>query len=374
MPRKDTRSVLRYLAEFRGQVFSIWIDEALLEEPILSDALLDIATMQAVGISCLIGVLGEGREILLKRALEAELPLQDWSELQQSEGVPDQIKSDQEAVKETLYRGQVLLMPDWSKKFVWDGEFFAGLGVSKFITLLKPAKEISPTQTSINEPNVRNKVIELTHFKQAEEWIDFALSACQKGLNRIHLLDGSKESSLVDELFSNYGVGIMISTDPYKTIMPLSKEVIPELLAMMGPSMSNSSLLLRSYDKIEQKITYYYMLMIDRQFVGAAALYPYPEEQVAEIESVIIKKPYQGLGYGLDLVRYVEKMAQEQGFSRVFAVTTQAQPFFETILGYQVTSPEQLPKTRFEVFQKSKKQNKNPKILFKTLTLIENGS
>jgi amino-acid N-acetyltransferase len=63
-----------------------------------------------------------------------------------------------------------------------------------------------------------------------------AAVACHRGVPRVHVLNGRQQGVLVDELFSNEGVGTMIHADSYRVIRELREEDIPELLGMIGRS------------------------------------------------------------------------------------------------------------------------------------------
>jgi amino-acid N-acetyltransferase len=62
---------------------------------------------------------------------------------------------------------------------------------------------------------------------------------------------------------------------------------------------------------------------------------------------------------------FVESLAREQGFEKMFCLSTQAFTFFQHKLGYAEGTPEDLPQTRREKYEQS---GRNSKVLVKNLT------
>jgi amino-acid N-acetyltransferase len=177
-----------------------------------------------------------------------------------------------------------------------------------------------------------------------------AAEACRRGVPRVHVLNGRRQGVLVDELFSNEGVGTMVHADSYREIRPLREEDIPELLGMIGRSVRRTRLVARSYEDILPRITDYRVMTIDDNVVGCVALHEYPEEKRAEIACLYVKQAHEGRGYGVDLVHHAEEMAKARGIPRVFALTNRAADFFRDRLGYEQGTPGDLPDSRREQF------------------------
>ena len=95
---------------------------------------------------------------------------------------------------------------------------------------------------------------------------------------------------LVEELFSEEGVGTMVHTDSYREIRPLKEEDIPELLSMIARSVVDSKLVNRNYEDIAARMDSYYVLTLDDSIVGCVAVYPYPEHHSAELGCLYIKR------------------------------------------------------------------------------------
>ncbi len=107
-----------------------------------------------------------------------------------------------------------------------------------------------------------------------------AAEACNRGIPRVHVLNGRQQGVLVDELFSNEGVGTMVHADSYRVIRELREDDIPELLGMIGRVVRRTKLVPRNYEDIHGKISDYHVMTIDDNVVGCVALHEYPERRL----------------------------------------------------------------------------------------------
>ena len=82
----------------------------------------------------------------------------------------------------------------------------------------------------------------------------YAALACQEGVPRVHIVDGTQDEALLAELFSNEGVGTMIHGDEYQQIRKARASDVPALLSMMQQSVDDAALVPRSRDQIQSKI------------------------------------------------------------------------------------------------------------------------
>ena len=180
-----------------------------------------------------------------------------------------------------------------------------------------------------------------------------AAAACKRGVPRVHVLNGRQQGVLVDELFSNEGVGTMVHADSYRVIRELREEDIPELLGMIGRSVRRTKLVARTYEDIQSRIEDYRVMAIDDNVVGCVALHEYPEEGCAEVACLYVKMAHEGRGYGIELVQHAQKLACERGIPRVFALSNRAADFFTTKLGYSPATVLDLPEKRRAQFEAS---------------------
>jgi amino-acid N-acetyltransferase len=336
----DVRAVLQYVPQFRGKIFVVLIEAGLLPEPAIAESLLDLAAMEDVGVKLILGVLGGDLKDLYDWTLECEImaarltrPLGDAGAVEEARAI--------------LGRGQTVVA-DASSRDPLDPQvvdFTRGIGAVKLIALLEEAilidgEPVPAVRAADADALAESGKVTGAHLLRA------AAEACRRGVPRVHVLNGRRQGVLVDELFSNEGVGTMIHADSYREIRPLREEDIPELLGMIGRSVRRTKLVARTYEDILARIGDYRVMTIDDNVVGCVALHEYPGCDAAEVACLYVKLNHEGRGYGVDLVKHAESMAREKGLARVFALTTRAADFFEARVGYTRRDPDILPETR----------------------------
>ncbi|MCH7225353.1 GNAT family N-acetyltransferase [Haloferula sp. A504] len=345
--QSDVRAVLQYVPQFRGKVFVVLIEAGLLPEPAVAETLLDLAALESVGVKLVLGVLGGDMKDLYDWTLECEIkaarlshPLGDPAALEEAKGI--------------LARGQTVVA-DASSNDPLDPQvvdFTLGIGAVKLIALLEesilidgePVPAVPASEADAMAAG--GKVTGAALLRAAAE-------ACRRGVSRVHVLNGRRQGVLVDELFSNEGVGTMIHADAYREIRPLRDEDIPELLGMIGRVVRRTKLVPRNYEDILARIDEYHVMTIDGNVVGCVALHHYDSSELAEVACLYVKMAHEGRGYGADLVRHAERVAADAGVAGVFALTNRSAGFFRDQLGYAEGGKEDLPESRRRQLEES---------------------
>ncbi len=349
MSTHNVRSVLEYVPYFRGRLFVIHLEEALLSARELVDALLDIDALHEIGVRLVLVAEGsfESRQKLTIQALECEL---------HAAVVEPQLCEDfslcLQRTREIIERKQIALITTGvSGRFLAEiGELCVGMNARKYICLQDgrvPQRGGKPI-FSILEREV-DTAVDCTYHGDLLE----AARICRQGVPRVHLLDGRHRGVLLDEIFSEEGVGTMVHMDSYREIRPIRLDDIPELLSMISRSMAGAKLINRSYETVLDHIDSYYVYTLDDTIVGCVALYPYPECKAAELGCLFIKRNYEGHGYGMALCGMVEEKARELGYEVLFAVSQSAVAYFRDKLGYSSMARERLPEERLKKLEES---------------------
>lgn len=336
--------MLQYIPQFRGRVFVVLIEAGLLPESAVAETLLDLAALEDLGVKLVIGVLGGDFHDLYAWSVECEIKVALVKCLVHEPGAVEE-------AREILARGQTALV-DASHSGPLDAavvDFALGIGAAKVIALLDHAILIDGAPV---------------HALRAADALDLsgkpdvdgaallraAAEACHRGVPRVHVLGGRKQGVLVEELFSNEGVGTMVHADSYCVIRRLGEEDIPELLGMIGRSVLRTRLLARTYEDIQARLADFRVMAIDDNVVGCVALHADADGKCAEVACLYVKQAHEGLGYGMELVRHAESMARERGIAKVFALTNRAADFFGGKLGYREAGLDALPADRREMY------------------------
>ena len=339
------RGVLQYVPQFRGKTFVILLDAAAITEMAVAECLLDVLSLQNLGVKVALGAMGGKMGRLVDRATEIELKVAKAVE-----------SLDAERVSEILGRGQAAIF-DASAVGELSAEmagFAKALDATKVIIL----KNGSPV-TLEGEAIPAVKTADISRLRgeaglAGAEVLEAAGSVCEAGVPRVHLLDGSRHGVLVEELFSAEGVGTMVYIDHYIGTRDLREEDIPELLAMIGRSVRATWLVPRHYEDIRERMGDYTVLTVDDNVVGCVALHPHGED-VAELACLYVKQSHEGSGYGKILTDAVLEKGRQKGLERVFALTTKAANFFRDRLGWEELAVTDLPPSRREQWEESRR-------------------
>lgn len=346
--RMNVRSALAYVPYFRNRLFVLHIGKEMVHEEALVDALLDADALHEIGVRLVLVAEGDNAEHLAARAGACEMHA----------ALAEQPLTAGEAavarVREIVERPQVAIIPSGTLGRFDEGSvrLAVELGAAKYICLQKDAVPNRSGQPifAIAEREVSREncadctcVDELLH----------AAEVCRRGIPRVHMLNGLHRGVLLDELFSEEGVGTMVHADSYREIRPLHVDDIPELLSMIARCVVDSKLVVRTYESILDNLQSYYVYTLDDTIVGCVALYPFPENRCAELGCLFIKKNYEGHGYGKAMCHFIEQKARAMGFDRIFAISQSAVAYFRDRLGYQPLSRDTLPPSRRAVLEAS---------------------
>jgi amino-acid N-acetyltransferase len=159
------------------------------------------------------------------------------------------------------------------------------------------------------------------------EIVALALDACASGVDRVHLVDGSRDGILLQEVFSSAGRGTMFYANQYDKIRPAHPEDLPELLRIMQPYVNAGILVQRSAEEVASELENFSVYKIDDTLHGCGALRPYPDGS-AELYALVVDSNHVGQGTGRKLVSYLLAKARKSGLKRVFLLTTQTSDFF----------------------------------------------
>jgi amino-acid N-acetyltransferase len=183
--------------------------------------------------------------------------------------------------------------------------------------------------------------------------LELAIKACRLGVERVHIIDSQEEGAVLEELFSNLGVGTMVYVDEYESIRPLMPEDINQVLRLMQPLVEKQILVPRTYQQILEKKDDYIVYEIDGSIHACGALHDWGEGK-GEIAAVATDPAYSDLGLGRKIVRYLIERAKKQGLRKVFVLTTQTQDWFE-LLGFKEAPVSSLPERKRAVYDRTRK-------------------
>jgi amino-acid N-acetyltransferase len=193
-------------------------------------------------------------------------------------------------------------------------------------------------------------------------YLPCAITACTRGVKRAHLISRHRDGALLSELFTREGVGTLITPAPLETLRPATIDDVGGILGLIEPLEREGILVRRSRELLEIEIDRFLVLESDGVIAGCAALYPFPEEQAAELACLAVSSEFRGRGFGDVLLAEAEKRGKKAGFKQLFVLTTRTEHWFEE-RGFVDSSPDHLPKSKQALYNYKRKS----KVLQKSL-------
>ena len=193
-------------------------------------------------------------------------------------------------------------------------------------------------------------------------YLPCAITACTQGVKRAHFISRHRDGALLSELFTRDGVGTLITPAPLETLRAASIDDVGGILGLLEPLEREGVLVRRSRELLEMEIERFLVLESDGIIAGCAALYPFPEEQAAELACLAVSREYRGRGFGDRLLAEAEKNGKRAGFERLFVLTTRTEHWFEE-RGFIDSSLDHLPKRKQALYNYKRRS----KVLQKTL-------
>jgi amino-acid N-acetyltransferase len=191
-----------------------------------------------------------------------------------------------------------------------------------------------------------------------------AAAACNAGVQRVHVINGSVDEGLLAEVFSNEGIGTLIYANEYQQVRPAKKKDIRSIQVLTKNSVDNEELVKRTRTILEKQLGDFYIFEIDKNPVACVALHIYPEVNKGELACLYVSPSHENEGIGQKLVQFVETKARELGLSELLALSTQAFTYFQSKAGFTEGTPDDLPPSRREKYDQS---GRNSKVLVKKL-------
>jgi amino-acid N-acetyltransferase len=422
----DLRGILKYVPRFQGQIFVLAIDGAIVADENFGNLLVDVAVLRSLGIKVVL-IHGIGQQLqelselrgvpitnsdgtgitdaptldlairassrvshlilegLTQNALKAVItnavravPVGIIKGVdQQFTGKVDRI--DKDLIIELINQQVVPLVsplafgPDGKSLRVNSdllaAELAEALHATKIIYLLPQAgleiegevrREISVEALRSTLQDHPERISEGSHSKAVH-----AIKAIENGIQRVHVVDGRVFDGLLNEIFSNEGVGSLVYGNDYQQIRKATKRDVRLIYNMTRNAVRREELIHRTQQAIEKNIDQFYVFEVDENIIACVTLYFYPESpDLAEVGSLYVVPFYHNRGIGQKMVDFACLQAKEKGATRVIALSTQSFGFFTNVCHFEEAAKDILPETRLRQYEES---GRNAKILVKPL-------
>lgn len=190
-----------------------------------------------------------------------------------------------------------------------------------------------------------------------------ALAAGRGGVARVHLIGADANGALLRELYTRDGCGLMFYSDEnYESVREATIEDVGGILALIKPLEDAGVLVPRSREQLELEITLFDVMVRDGTVIACSALFPFPQNAMAEFSCVAVHPDYRSEGRADALLKRAEESAKKLGVKKLFALTTHT-PHWFIEHGFVQGTIEELPMQKQRIYNYQRKSL----VLVKTL-------
>ncbi|MDD4868066.1 MAG: amino-acid N-acetyltransferase [Mycobacterium sp.] len=189
-----------------------------------------------------------------------------------------------------------------------------------------------------------------------------AIRACEAGVARTHLISRHTDGAILQELFSDEGIGSMVVESSTSTLRNASIDDVGGILQLLRPLEEKGILVRRSRELLEREIDRFVVLEHDRRIIGCAALYPFPDEAAAELACLAVDPAYRDHGYGEAVLKHMIGIAKMQKLAKLFVLTTRTAHWFIE-RGFAASDISELPAQKKSLYNYQRRS----KVFVKTI-------
>jgi len=193
-------------------------------------------------------------------------------------------------------------------------------------------------------------------------YLKHCIKACHNGVPRAHIVPFEMDGSALLELFTHDGVGTMISHENLESLRQATIEDVGGIIKLIEPLEADGTLVKRGRELIEREIDLFSVIEHDGVIFGCAALYPFPEQKMAEMACLTVNPEVQAQGDGERILKHMENRARALGLNRLFVLTTRTAHWFIK-RGFMPATVDALPKDRQRMYNWQRRSQ----VLIKTL-------
>lgn len=185
-----------------------------------------------------------------------------------------------------------------------------------------------------------------------------AIFAIEQGIERVHILNCKLHHAVLNELFDKIGIGTMVHANKYEILREAQFEDVPAIYHLTKNSVKKETLLNRSIDTIQEKVSDYRVYEIDGSIVACTCMQYFQSDRSVEIGSVFVQPYYNGRGIGRKLVNDACEKAKAEGYHTAFVLTVNAAVFFESKCAFSPGELCDLPTERQQTYRANQRDSK----------------
>lgn len=172
--------------------------------------------------------------------------------------------------------------------------------------------------------------------------LERSVYALNGGVKRAHFI-APMRGSLLKELYTRDGAGMLISRDVYEGIRPAQPSDLRAIEEIIEPLVAQGILVKRTRDQLEKELPNTYLLARDGTTLAIGMIKSFGD--YAEIGCLAVDPKYRKAGRGETILAFLERQALLKGISKVFVLSTHTMQWFEE-RGFELSDPSLLPPSR----------------------------
>jgi len=201
----------------------------------------------------------------------------------------------------------------------------------------------------LTQNDLQNKINKQELLPGLEQHYQRVINACRQGVSRTHIINQDIDGALLLELFTNDGIGTLITADSLEDIHRATIEDVNGVLELIEPLEKQGVLVKRSREMLEIEIHNFFVIKRENSIIACGALYPFEENNSGELACLAVSTKYAGQGRGNKLFDHICQVAKKSGIKSLYTLTTQTSHWFIE-RGFKKTSLDSLPVTRQVVY------------------------
>jgi len=187
--------------------------------------------------------------------------------------------------------------------------------------------------------------------RETVEKIGWSVAALEKGVPRAHLVC-PRDGSLLQELYTRDGAGLLIGRDLYEDFRPADAADVPEIYGLMRPLCDAGVLGRRTRGMIERDIGSYHVYTRDEEILTVGQLH-FMEGDSAEICCIAQSQECTDPRKRNAMLGYLERLCVNNGADTIFVLSTQTMQWFRE-KGFYPAGIDALPPSRRRVYDYSR--------------------
>ncbi len=156
--------------------------------------------------------------------------------------------------------------------------------------------------------------------------VNNATLACQRGVNRCHIVSSQQDGALLKELFTRDGSGLLLDAGDYDSIRSATTRDVAGIKTLIQPLIDEGILLSRSEQDLERCINQFYVAEREGSVIACASLTRFDDQ--AELGCLAVHPDFRASGKAADIVQHLIKEARTRGCTQLFALSTRSGDWF----------------------------------------------